>query len=89
MPWWCDEHEQHSIDEVCPGCEREKQMSEWKYKTLKLEEPIHEDHLARMGRQGWELAGCTTHEAYARPIGRDKVTKHIYYFKQARKLKSS
>ena len=20
MPWWCHEHEQHSMDDVCSGC---------------------------------------------------------------------
>lgn len=23
MPQWCDKHQQHTIDEVCSGCERE------------------------------------------------------------------
>lgn len=23
MPWWCDRHKQHSIDELCPVCEDE------------------------------------------------------------------
>jgi hypothetical protein len=92
MPWWCDKHQQHSIDEVCPGCSRAAQLQEWKYLTRKLDLPISENELARLGRQGWELAGCVTREE---PGGSNspgrlyKITRHIYYFKMARKLTPS
>ena len=23
MVWWCTKHEQHSIDDLCPGCNRD------------------------------------------------------------------
>ena len=25
MPQWCDTHKRHTIDETCPGCERDSQ----------------------------------------------------------------
>ncbi len=91
MPWWCDEHKQHSIDELCPECEQEKRMPEWKYKTVKLESPISENKLARMGREGWELAGCMSYKGYIDRgiMGAELTTFYTYYFKQARKPRSS
>lgn len=30
MPQWCDKHKMHTIDEDCPGCEREaRKLSRW------------------------------------------------------------
>ncbi len=28
MPWWCDRHKQHSIDDVCTECTKESASTE-------------------------------------------------------------
>ena len=33
MPQWCDRHKQHTIDEVCYGCEEERKGRETRLET--------------------------------------------------------
>lgn len=47
MPFYCDEHKQHSIDEVCPGCTRDRE-------TLLNE---RRDSLAQEIREGLRVRG--------------------------------
>ena len=29
MPWWCDRHKQHSMDDVCGGCEKDSYLRDF------------------------------------------------------------
>lgn len=30
MPWWCDKHKQHSMDDVCSGCDNDQYLKDFR-----------------------------------------------------------
>ena len=61
----------------------------WKYHILHRAKPISENDLARMGEQGWELAGCATRQRLFNPshlLDVRTVVEYIYYFKMPKRL---